>query len=180
MKNLIKNASLIGLLLLGVACKGPEGKPGMQMTSCDAAKQEVKQILTGKSKSCSGFTKSAITTGEAEEVLQETWMTETGVVVTIENDSFYSIFEVNGKVVALRGKIELSEDSNNDDETLNIKTLLGDMTMGVGTMTFGEEEIIFTDDFGPQTMSIFNADTDRELNDEDIIIVRTAEDLNKI
>ena len=28
MKNLIKNASLIGLLLLGVACKGPEGKPG--------------------------------------------------------------------------------------------------------------------------------------------------------
>ena len=39
MKKLIKNISIVGLLLLGVACKGPNGGPGMSMSSCDQAKE---------------------------------------------------------------------------------------------------------------------------------------------
>ena len=80
MKNLIKNISIIGLLLLGVACKGPNGGPGMSMSSCDVNKEEVKQILTGKSKNCSGLVSAAMTTEEAEVKLQDTILTEVKTV----------------------------------------------------------------------------------------------------
>ena len=154
MKNLIKNVSIIGLLLLGVACKGPNGGPGMSMTSCDVDKEAVKQILTGSSKNCSGFTKSAITTGEAEAILQDTFITSTDTVVTIEDNSFWSIFDLGGKVIALKGQVRLEEDGIEGDERLTITTLLDEETMAEGTIEFGEE-ITMTVDGRVETMKAY-------------------------
>ena len=178
MKNLIKNASLIGLLLLGVACKGPNGVKGMEMTSCDVDKEAVKKILTGNSKSCSGFTKSAITTGEAEEILQDTFLTSDGAVVTIEDNSFWSIFDLGGKVIALKGQVRLEEDSVEGDERLTITTLLDGETMAEGTIEFAEE-ITMTVKGQLTTMSAYTT-KNIDLLDEDIIIITSSDDLLKL
>ena len=176
MKKLIKNISIVGLLLLGVACKGPNGGPGMSMTSCDVNKEEVKQILTGSSKNCSGLVSSAMTTEEAELILQDTFLTEDGAVVTIKEDVFWSIFDAGTKVIALRGKIELTEDNTEGDETLKIKTLLDEMTMAEGTITFGEE-ITMTVHGETLGMSAYEVKSNLNLNDSDIIVVTNPAEL---
>ena len=182
MKNLIKNASLIGLLLLGVACKGPEGGPGMKMTSCDVNKEEVKEILTGKSQNCSGIVRSAITTQEAKEILQDTFLTSDGTVVTIKEETFWSIFEIGGKQIALRGTIQLEEDNVDGDETLTIQTFLGNATMMNGLITFGDDitiSITRNEKTETTSMEAYQVDSSLELQDEDIIIVTNEDEFLK-
>ena len=151
MKNLIKNASLIGLLLLGVACKGPEGGPGMQMTSCDTAKEEVKQILTGSSQNCSGLVKAAITRGQADSLTGTYELTEItfdGVpqeeaegeldVVNFEGSRFIKvqvlrISENRVFAFAYRSTLEdnvlASMTLSNNDETLELDAFAGIVNM---------------------------------------------------
>ena len=119
----MKNSIILAvIMILGVACKGPEGGKGMDMETCDIAKNEVREILTGKSGNC-GLVKSAITVGEATQRLENRWSND-HTIVAIRNGAFYTISMFDGKVIAFRGQLELSE--HEDENKVHAVTTIFD------------------------------------------------------
>ena len=153
--------------------------------SCDVAKEEVKQILTGKSKNCSGLVSAAMTTEEAKVKLETRWLSESKngqpeTIVSIKNGAFYTIQPMgNGKYLAFRGKVELSD--HTDVNRIHAVTTVWEGYITAGELEFelsGSEELMHTIVEG-QTLDTFRASEveDLEINDEDITVIRTQEDL---
>ena len=174
MKKLIKNISIVGLLLLGVACKGPNGGPGMSMSSCDQAKNEVREILTGKSKSCSGLVSAAMTAEEGEVELAKRWeLEENGqfTIVSIKNGGFYTIQEKGNKILAFRGSYEL--EGHAEENKIVVTAVFAEM---VQTATMTIENGTLTD--GVRVYNETGVDSEMVISDEDITVVRTQEELD--
>ena len=178
----MKNTIILGMLMiLGVACKGPEGKPGMEMTSCDVAKNEVREILTGESKNCSGLVKAAITTEEAEEKLESAsrWISESGnTVVAIRNGAFYTISLLDDSIVAFRGKLEVGQDTDNNEIEL-VTTVFEGLELN-GTMIVNEDGSITIETVRGSTRYVAGPALNLTMTDADITIVRTQADLDAL
>ena len=180
----MKNSILLAIIMvLGVACNGggnvESGSKSWETAACDQAKNEVVEILTGQSKSCY----TAMSKEDAEVKLAKRWESnDKTTVVSIKNDAFYTIQMIGTKILAFRGSIDLSDHS--ETNKVNAVTMLFEDMISSGVIEFGQnangDETLTATSQGETTEYVESSfETELEINDEDIVIIRTQDDLNE-